>query len=260
MFFRLMAPFAVVGRAGLDLAAAVGRWGLLVSRAARGLALPGTWAPLLVGELARIGVASVPIALFISAFTGIVLALQASYTFTGAVPLYFVGTLVGKTMLLELGPVLTGLALAGRVGANIAANIGTMKVTEQIDALETLGYDPVAYLVTPRVIAGIIMFPIVTALAVALGIAMGWLTSLGVLNMSTPEFVKGIRLFFEVFDVQYSMIKATSFGLTVTSIGCFFGMTTRGGAEGVGSAATRSVVVSSMVILVLDAFWAATLL
>ena len=121
MFFRLMAPFAVVGRAGLDLAAAVGQWGLLVSRAGRGLALPGTWAPLLVGELARIGVASVPIALFISAFTGIVLALQASYTFTGAVPVYFVGTLVGKTMLLELGPVLTGLALAGRVGANIAA-------------------------------------------------------------------------------------------------------------------------------------------
>lgn len=260
MFYRLMAPFAFVGRAGLDLAASVGQWGVLVSRAGRGLALPGTWGPLLVGEMARIGVASVPIALFIAAFTGIVLALQASYTFTGAVPLYFVGTLVGKTMILELGPVLTGLALAGRVGANIAANLGTMKVTEQIDALETLGYDPVAYLVTPRVIAGTVMFPIVTALAVTLGVVFGWLTSLGVLDMSTPEFVKGIRLFFEVFDVQYSMIKATSFGLTVTSIGCFFGLATRGGAEGVGAAATRAVVVSSMAILVLDAFWAATLL
>src|SRR5690606_41521375 len=111
-----------------------------------------------------------PIALFLAAFTGIVLALQASYTFTGAIPLYFVGTLVGKTMILELGPVLTGLALAGRVGANIAAEIGTMKVTEQIDALETLAYNPMSYLVVPRLIAGITMFPIVVIFANATGI------------------------------------------------------------------------------------------
>jgi phospholipid/cholesterol/gamma-HCH transport system permease protein len=260
MNLGLLSPFGAVGRATLGLAGGVGRWGLLLARSVRAIPRLSLWGRLLSGEMSRIGVDSVPIALFIATFTGIVLALQASYTFTGAVPLYFVGTLVGKTMMLELGPVLTGLALSGRVGANIAAQLGTMRVTEQIDALETLGYEPVGYLVTPRVVAGTLMFPVVTALAVALGIVSGWITSLYVLDMSTPEFMKGLKLFFEPFDVRYSMIKATSFGLLVTSVGCFFGFNTTGGADGVGRSATRAVVVSSMAILVLDAFWAMTLL
>jgi phospholipid/cholesterol/gamma-HCH transport system permease protein len=108
-----------------------------------------TWLPLLAAQLRRLGVDSVPIALFIAVFTGIVLSLLSKYIFTGAVPLYFVGALVGKTIMMELGPVLTGLALAGRVGANIAAEIGTMRVTEQVDALETLAYNPKSYLVVP---------------------------------------------------------------------------------------------------------------
>ena len=210
--------------------------------------------------MARLGVDSLPLALFIAAVTGLVLALQASYTFTGAVPLYFVGVLVGKTMLLELGPVLTGLALAGRVGANIAAELGTMKVTEQVDALETLAYDPLAYLVVPRVIAGVLMFPSVVAFADALGIVAGWITAINLLDLSTPEFLRGLRLFFLPFDVTYSLIKAASFGLAVTFIGCFFGYTTMGGAEAVGRSTTRAVVASSMLILVLDAFWAVVLL
>jgi phospholipid/cholesterol/gamma-HCH transport system permease protein len=156
--------------------------------------------------------------------------------------------------------VLTGLALAGRVGANIAAEIGSMRVTEQIDALETLAYDPLAYLVVPRVLAGTLMFPIVVAFANTIGIIAGWVTSLELLGMSTPEFVRGMRLFFDPYDVQYSLIKAASFGLTVTALGCFFGFTTSGGAAAVGRSTTQAVVASSMVILVLDAFWAATLL
>jgi phospholipid/cholesterol/gamma-HCH transport system permease protein len=218
------------------------------------------WSRLLVGQMARIGVDSIPIALFIATFTGVVMALQASYTFTGAVPLYFVGTLVGKTMILELGPVLTGLALSGRVGANIAAELGTMRVTEQIDALETLAYDPLAFLVVPRVLAGTLMFPLVVILATSTGIVAGWATSLQLLDMSTPEFMKGLRLFFDDWDVKFAAIKSVSFGHVVTSVGCFFGFTTHGGAEGVGISTTRAVVVSSMVILVLDAFWAATIL
>jgi len=210
--------------------------------------------------MARIGVESVPIALFIASFTGVVLALQASYTFTGQVPLYFVGALVGKTMILELGPVLTGLSLSGRVGANIAAEIGTMRVTEQIDALETLAYDPVAYLVTPRVLAGAIMFPMVVILSIGIGIAAGWVTSMGLLDLTSAEFIKGLRLFFEPWDVQFAAIKSVTFGITITSVGCSFGFHTRGGAEGVGQATTRAVVISSMIILVLDAFWAAVLL
>jgi phospholipid/cholesterol/gamma-HCH transport system permease protein len=168
--------------------------------------------------------------------------------------------LVEKTMLLELGPVLTGLALAGRVGANIAAEIGTMRVTEQVDALETLAYDPVAYLVIPRIIAGIVMFPIIVAFANVVGLIGGWITAINMLDLSTPEFVRGLRLFFDPLDVRYSLIKAASFGLAVTAIGCFFGFSTSGGAAAVGRSTTQAVVVSSMLILVLDAFWAITLL
>src|SRR5919205_382013 len=130
-----------------------------------------------LGRTVREGVDSLPIALLIATFTGIVLALLASYSFTGAVPLYFVGTLVEKTMTLELAPVLTGLALAGRVGANIAAELGTMRVTEQVDALETLSYDPHSYLVVPRVLAATLMFPLVVGLAMAVGVLSGWITS-----------------------------------------------------------------------------------
>jgi phospholipid/cholesterol/gamma-HCH transport system permease protein len=260
MYRPLTAPLAWIGRSALETAAGFGRFGHFGANVLRALADTATWPRLLLIQMARLGVHSLPIALFIAAFTGIVLALQASYTFTGAIPLYFVGVLVQKTMLLELGPVLTGLALAGRVGANIAAELGTMKVTEQIDALETLAYEPVAYLVVPRILAGLIMFPVVVAFANALGIASGWLTAINLLDLSTPEFVRGLRLFFRPFDVTYSLIKAASFGLAVTSIGCYYGFTTMGGAEAVGRSTTQAVVVSSMLILVLDAFWAIALL
>jgi phospholipid/cholesterol/gamma-HCH transport system permease protein len=253
-------PLAWVGRSALDFAAAFGRFAHFAAAAGRGLRDLDTWARSVVGHMASLGVASLPIALFIAAFTGIVMSLQASYTLTGAVPLYFVGVLVGKTMILELGPVLTGLALAGRVGANIAAEIGTMRVTEQIDALETLGYDPFAYLVVPRVLAGLLMFPIVVAFANAIGIVAGWITALNLLDMTTPEFVRGLRLFFRPFDVTFSLIKAASFGLVVTAVGAFFGFHTSGGAAAVGRSTTQAVVVSSMLILVLDAFWAVVLL
>jgi len=256
----IVAPFAALGRGAFGLAAGIGRWGGLTGQTLVALRHVDVWGRLLVQQMARVGVDSVPIALFIATFTGIVLALQASYTFTGAIPMYFVGVLVGKTMMMELGPVLTGLALSGRVGANIAAEIGTMRVTEQIDALETMAYPPVAYLVVPRVLAGIIMFPLVTALATAAGITSGWITSLQLLDMTTAEFVRGLTLFFLPFDVTFAYIKATSFGFVVTSLGCYFGYFTRGGAEGVGTSTTRAVVASSMVILVLDAFWAVILL
>jgi phospholipid/cholesterol/gamma-HCH transport system permease protein len=256
----LTAPIAWVGRSAVEFAAAFGRFGVFSSSVARGTRDMRTWTGLVVGHMARLGVASLPIALFIAGFTGIVMALQASYTLTGAMPLYFVGVLVGKTMILELGPVLTGLALAGRVGANIAAEIGSMRVTEQIDALETLGYDPFAYLVVPRVIAGLLMFPIVVAFANTIGIIGGWATAINLLDMSTPEFVRGLRLFFQPFDVTFSLIKAASFGLAVTSIGSFYGFHTSGGAAAVGRSTTQAVVVSSMLILVLDAFWAVVLL
>jgi phospholipid/cholesterol/gamma-HCH transport system permease protein len=217
-----------------------------------------TWGPSATLQMRRLGVDSLPIGIFIALFTGIVLSLLASYSITGAVPMYFVGTLVEKTITMELAPVLTGLALAGRVGANIAAELGTMRVTEQIDALETLGYDPHAYLVVPRVIAGVVMFPIVVGAAMVAGVASGWVASVALLDLSSPDFVKGMRLFFSGFDVRYGLVKAGSFGLMVTLIGSIRGLRAKGGAEGVGRAATTAVVYSAVMILVLDAFWAIT--
>lgn len=243
-----------------DLIEAVGRWGLFTGDMARALPDVATWGRQTFVQMRRIGVDSLPVVLFIAAFTGVVLALQASYTFTGTVPLYFVGTLVAKTMMLELGPVLAGLALAGRVGASMAAELGTMKVTEQVDALETLAYDPQSFLVVPRVIAGTTMFPIVVALAMVVGIATGWLTSLWLLHMSTPEFVKGLKQFYEFKDTWFGLFKSATFGFTITLVGCAVGLSTQGGAEGVGRSATRAVVYAAVLILVLDAFWAAVLL
>jgi phospholipid/cholesterol/gamma-HCH transport system permease protein len=170
--------------------------------------------------------------------------------------MYFVGTLVEKTITMELAPVLTGLALAGRVGANIAAELGTMRVTEQIDALETLSYDPQSYLVVPRVLAGTVMFPVVVGAAMVTGVLSGWLTSVALLDISSAEFVKGLRLFFSEFDVRYGLVKSASFGFMVTLIGSIRGLRAQGGAEGVGRAATSAVVYSAVMILVLDAFWA----
>ena len=231
-----------------------------MSDVARSLRDFRVWTSLTVEQMRRIGVDSVPIALFIAAFTGIVLSLQASYTLTGAVPLYFVGTAVGKSLLLELGPVLTGLVLAGRVGANIAAELGTMKVTEQVDALETLAYDPHSYLVVPRVIAASVMFPIIVAMASALGIVTGWLTAINMLELSSFEFFKGIKMFYQDKDIWYGLVKSISFGFVIALIGCIMGLSVRGGAEGVGRATTKAVVYGAAMILVLDALWAMTVL
>jgi len=237
--------------------AAIGLRGLETARA---LADVGTWAPLLVIQMRRLGVDSLPITVFIAIFTGIVLALLSSYIFTGAVPLYFVGALVGKTVMMELGPVLTGMALAGRVGASIAAELGTMKVTEQVDALETLAYDRNSYLVVPRVLAATLMFPVVTAFAMAVGLTSGWLTSVNLLDLSTPEFFKGLRQFYHFKDIWFGLLKSASFGAAVALMGCLRGLEAQSGAEGVGRATTRAVVLGCEAILVLDAFWALVLL
>ncbi len=239
---------------------ALGRVGNFVADVTRSTREVSTWGPLTPGLMRRIGVQSLPIALFIATFTGIVLALLSSYSFTGAVPLYFIGAFVGKAMMLELAPVLVGLALAGRVGANIAAELGTMRVTEQVDALETLAFDPLAYLVVPRVLAATLMFPAVVALATAMGITAGWVTAVNLLDLSTTDFVKGLRLFYEFKDIWFGLLKSMSFGLAIALIGCMKGLDTRGGAEGVGRETTRAVVLSAEMILVLDAFWAVVLL
>lgn len=253
-----MRALAVLGSTTRRAFESIGALAQFTVRSAEAARDVRTWGPSATLQMRRVGVDSLPIGIFIALFTGVVLSLLASYSFTGAVPLYFVGTLVEKTITMELAPVLTGLALAGRVGANIAAELGTMRVTEQIDALETLGYDPHAYLVVPRVLAGILMFPVVVGAAMFAGVASGWLASVSLLDLSSADFVKGLRLFFTGFDVRYGLVKAGSFGFIVTLIGSIRGLRAAGGAEGVGRAATTAVVYSAVMILVLDAFWAVT--
>ena len=234
----------------------VGEFARFVAAVARASRDVRDWIPQFSAQARSLGVGSIPIGVFIAVFTGIVLALLASYSVGDLVPPYFVGTLVQKTVTLELAPVLTGLALAGRVGANIAAELGTMKVTEQIDALETLSFDPISHLVVPRVVASTLMFPIVVALAMLVGVLSGWVASLTLLDVTTDQFLKGARIFFVDFDVRYGLVKAASFGAAVSLIGCKAGLETEGGAQGVGDGATKAVVISAVMILVLDAFWA----
>ena len=232
------------------------RFGVQVARAAADVR---TWLAELPAQMRVLGVESMPIAAFIAVFTGIVIALLASYSLrNAAVPLYFVGTSAEKAITMELAPVLTGLALAGRVGANIAAELGTMRVTEQVDALEILAYDPRAYLVLPRVLAGTLTFPIIVGLVMIIGVVSAWVASVALLDLSTADFVKGVRMYFQAFDVQYGVVKGASFGLAVTLAACRSGLNARGGAAGVGQAATRAVVESAVWILVLDACWAVT--
>ena len=238
----------------------ISRIGAATLATTRALADTRTWVPEVMVQLRRLGSDSIPIAIFLAVFTGIVLALLAAYIFTGAVPMYLVGTLVSKATMMELGPVLTGMALAGRVGANIAAELGTMRVTEQVDALETLSINPNAYLVVPRVVAATLMFPVVTAIAILVGVLMGWFTAVSTLDVTTLEFVKGAQLFYRPKDVWYGLFKAATFGAAVSYLGARCGLRTRGGAAGVGLSTTKAVVLGCMAILVLDAFWALVLL
>src|SRR5205814_8924418 len=129
-----------------------------------------------------------------------------------------------------------------------------------VDALETLAYDRNAYLVVPRVVAATLMFPVVTAFAMAIGVTAGWITAVNLLDLSTPEFLKGLKLFYRFKDIWFGLVKSASFGWTITLVGCSVGLSTRGGAEGVGRSTTRAVVYSAILILVLDAFWAVGLL
>ena len=253
---RTQTLISAVGAATRRSFEGIGEFARFTAATARAARDFNDWVPQFSAQARSLGVGSIPIGIFIALFTGIVLALLASYSVGNLVPPYFVGTLVQKTVTLELAPVLTGLALAGRVGANIAAELGTMKVTEQIDALETLSFDPMSHLVVPRVVAATTMFPMVVALAMLVGVLSGWLASLTLLDITTDQFLKGARIFFVDFDVRYGLVKAASFGTAVSLIGCKAGLETQGGAQGVGNGATNAVVTSAVMILVLDAFWA----
>ena len=249
-----------VGRLSLGALAHVGRMSLMVMEVVRSFAQWRIWLPRAIAESASIGLGSVPIVVLIAAFAGWVTAIQAGYQWQTNLPVYVLGTLIVETIVLELGPVLIGLVLAGRIGARYAAELGTMRVTEQIDALESLGRSPASHLIIPRVVASTVMVPVLVILADVIAVAAGWIGVKQVLPVTDWDFSYGARYFWRPFDGWYSLIKATFFGLAIGLVSCYMGFNTKQGAEGVGKSTTAAIVTSSVVILLLNVVLAKLLL
>jgi len=214
---------------------------------------------MLVRQMVEIGVNSLPVVLITAAFTGAVLALQSYTAFRRFSAESLVGTVVSLSMTRELGPVLTGLIVSGRAGAAMAAELGTMRVTEQIDALETLATNPVKYLVVPRFLAALVMLPALTALADAVGILGGYTVGTRLLGANPVTYLARTWDYLKVTDIYHGLLKAFFFGGVIALVSCFQGFVSAGGAAGVGRATTRAVVYSSMTILVSDYFLSALL-
>jgi phospholipid/cholesterol/gamma-HCH transport system permease protein len=235
-------------------------YSLLCVRAMRALATPPRYPRDILAQMDSLGVGSLSIVVLTGMFTGMVLALQSSATLDvfGARP--YVGRLVCVSMVRELGPVLTALMVTGRVGSGMAAELGSMVVTQQIDALRVLGTDPVRKLVAPRIAAGLVMIPILTVISNALGIFGAGLISIFNLKLSWEYYWRSVGGALVMNDLAMGLSKPVVFGFILTSVGCHMGLSTKGGTQGVGAATTRSVVVGSVLILASDFFMTKVLL
>jgi len=239
---------------------AVQDYTLLSAAGLRALVTPPRYPGELLAQMDSLGVGSLSIVVLTGMFTGMVLALQSSATLDvfGARP--YVGCLVCVSMVRELGPVLTALMVTGRVGSGMAAELGSMVVTQQIDALRVLGTDPVRRLVAPRIGAALVMIPLLTIISNALGIFGAGLISVFSLKLSWVYYWRTVANALGVNDIVMGLSKPVVFGFILASVGCYMGLSTRGGTQGVGVATTRSVVVASVLILVADFFMTKVLL
>ncbi len=206
----------------------------------------------IVEQFDQIGLGSLTVVVLTGFFTGAVLALQSGFTLDqfGARP--FVGRLVSASMIKELGPVLTGLMLAGRVGSGIAAELGSMVVTDQINALRALGTDPVRKLVVPRVMAGFLMAPVLTVVADTVGIVGGWLITTFQLRVSSGVYWTSVTEALYIEDVWMGLIKPFFLGYVIVTVGCYIGLRAKGGTQGVGRATTNAVVTASVAVIAVD--------
>lgn len=239
----------------------LGRYVLLLVNAFVSLDDFRTYRQNTMDQMVHIGLESLPIVTLAAAFSGAVTTVQASYQLVSPfIPPTIIGAIVAPSMILELGAVVTGFILAGRVGARIAAELGTMRVSEQIDALEAMGLNSVSYLIAPRIIAGVLMFPMLYVAACFVGISGGLLVANVGGYLSTGEFIQGAREFFRPFDAVFGVIKSLTFGFIITSIACYKGYYTAGGAEGVGKSTTQAAVMSCVFILFADLLLAVLLL
>lgn len=232
--------------------AEIGGFALLTARTLRFLGSIPRDRRLILDQMEHIGTNSLPLVTIIGFFTGMVSAWQAAYQFKGLISYSFLGGAVSRAIFIELGPVLTAIVIAGRVGASIAAELGTMKVTEQIDALESMAISPVRYLAVPRLLGATIMMPILVIFANAIALAGAFIVSNFFLDISGKVFFDSVQRYFHVRDVLGGLFKALFFGAFTALIGVKVGFSTTGGAEGVGKATIRAFVLSSMMVLILD--------
>jgi phospholipid/cholesterol/gamma-HCH transport system permease protein len=251
MFRFLFYPFNLL----IDSLEGIGRYVELMASMFRSIFSWHKYLSLTVDHLFHIGILSIPIVILTSLFSGMVTSVQAAYQFeSGFVPNWFVGSIVGESILMELAPMMTALVMTGRIGATIAAEIGTMRVSEQIDALESLSFDPISFLIFPRIVAALIMFPLLVIIADFFGIIGGMFTAINAMDISQAEFIRGLRSWFRPWDAWFGLIKGLCFGISITSIACYQGYFTTGGANGVGKSTTSTVVISCVMIVFLDYF------
>ena len=240
---------AAVGRVFLNFLAATGRLAIFTGIGVSHIVRPPFYPRLLGRQLVEIGYYSLPVVGLTAVFTGMVLALQSYTGFARFNAESAVATVVVLSVTRELAPVLAGLMVAGRIGAAMAAEIGTMRVTEQIDALSTLSTNPFKYLVAPRLLAGLIMLPFCVFVADIIGVFGGYLISVHKLDFNAAVYLKNTWQFLEPIDVISGLVKAAVFGFVIALMGCYHGYYSRGGAQGVGAATTNAVVSASILIL-----------
>lgn len=242
-------PIANIGRVFLNFLAKVGTFSIFLSHSIMGLCKKPYYFRSIFRQMMEIGYYSLPVVGLTAIFTGAVLALQSYTGFSRFNAESSIATVVVLSITRELGPVLAGLMVAGRVGAAIAAEIGTMKVTEQIDALTTLSTNPYQYLVVPRIIAGVLMLPLLVLVADSIGVMGGYLVAINKLDFNSASYLQSTFEFLEFKDVFSGLVKASVFGFIIATIGCYNGYNSKGGAQGVGSATMSAVVSSSILIL-----------
>jgi phospholipid/cholesterol/gamma-HCH transport system permease protein len=243
---------AAIGAAFLGFLAAAGRLAIFAGLALATALTPPFYFRAILLEMVNIGYFSLPVVGLTAVFTGMVLALQSYTGFSRFSAEGAVATVVVLSVTRELGPVISALMVAGRVGAAIAAEVGTMRVTDQIDALTTLSTDPLRYLVLPRLLAGIITLPVLVVIADIIGVFGGYLVGIYRLGFNPQAYLNGTWQHLETTDVVSGLVKAAVFGFIIALMGCYHGYHSRGGAEGVGQATTHAVVSASILILVVD--------
>lgn len=237
-----------------DIAAETGGLGLLTGRAFLAMIAPPYEVGLWIRQMEQIGVRSLGVAGITTIFTGMVLALQTALSLPSLGVKYYIGSVVAKSLVRELGPVLTALIVGGRIGSGMTAEIGTMKVTEQIDALRSMAADPVKKLVTPKLVATLVMLPALTAIGDALGILGGLIVATGTLNLTPGLYLNDVFDSLTLGDIFSGVCKSFFFAYFIAIIGCYNGLNTTGGADGVGRATTNTVVLAAILVLVSDFF------